>query len=143
TLTTSAGYVQSGGTFNLGSFTIHDQGDWTRTVGAGGVFNAGTGTVDFDLALGGAITVQQEINAGDPFFSVTHSATGTLQLNEDLTLVGNLLSSAGTLNANNKNINIQGNWTDHATITNLATVTFEGAPTEMIVAASAFNNLTI
>src|SRR5262249_14026298 len=109
----------------------------------GGIFNAGTGTVDFSLALGGSVTVQQEINAGDPFFNVTHSTNATLQLNEDLTLLGNLLNSAGTLNANSKNINIQGNWTDNATITNLGTVTFGGAPTETINAASSFNNLTI
>src|SRR5947209_8067967 len=68
-LVTSAGYTQAGGTFNQSSFAIHDQGNWTRMVGAGGVFNAGTGTVDFSLTVGGSVTVQQEINAGDPFFN--------------------------------------------------------------------------
>jgi autotransporter-associated beta strand protein len=137
------GYSQSGGTFNLGSFTIHDAGVWTRSSPFAGTFNAGTGTVDFNLPTGGSTSVQTEVNAGTPFFNVTHSGSATLQLNENLTLNGNLLNSSGTLNANNKDITLAGNWTDSASITNLATVTFNGTGTENVVAKSPFNNLMI
>ncbi len=138
------GYSQSGGTFNLVSFTIHDAGVWSRSSPfPPSTFDAGTGTVDFNLATGGSTTVQTEINAGTPFFNVTHSGSATLQLNENLTLNGSLLNSAGTLNANNKNITLAGNWTDSAAVTNLATVTFNGTGTENVLAKSAFNNLFI
>lgn len=141
----STGFSQSGGTFNLSTFTIHDAGSWTRNsfMGMGGTFSAGTGTIDFDLQTGGSLTVQTESNAGVAFFNVTHSGSATLQLNENLTLNGNLLDSAGTLNANNNNITLQGNWTDSAAITNLATVTFTGTGTENILADSGFNNLFV
>ncbi|HEV2946861.1 MAG TPA: autotransporter-associated beta strand repeat-containing protein [Gemmataceae bacterium] len=138
------GYSQSGGTFNLVSFTIHDAGVWSRSSPfPSNTFNAGTGTVDFNLPSGGGTTVQTEVNAGTPFFNVTHSGSATLQLNENLTLNGSLLNSAGTLNANNKNITLAGNWTDSASITNLATVTFNGTGTENVLANSPFNNLFI
>jgi autotransporter-associated beta strand protein len=139
-LVSAAGFAQAGGTFNMVTFTIHDSGTWSGTAGT---FNAGTGTVDFNLLTGGGATVQTETNAGASFFNVTHSGTATLQLNEGLTLNGNLLNSAGTLNANNDTISLQGNWTDNALVTNLTTVTFDGSGTETIVAKSPFNNLSI
>jgi autotransporter-associated beta strand protein len=142
-LVSPIGYSQSGGTFNLGSFTIHDAGTWNRSAPFSGTFNADTGTVDFNLPAGGTTSVQTEVNAGTPFFNVTHSGSATLQLNENLTLNGSLLNSSGTLNANNKNITLAGNWTDSASITNLATVTFNGTGTENVVAKSSFNTLMI
>src|SRR5262249_43556930 len=103
-LVTVAGYFQTGGTFNLSSFTIHDMGNWTRNLPIAGTFNAGTGTVDFNLASGS----QTEINAGDPFFNLTHSGTSTLQPSENLTVNGGLLNSGGTLDALGHNISVTG-----------------------------------
>src|SRR5207245_10455592 len=40
------GFVQAGGTFSAGAFTIMDAGDWSESSTTG--FSAGTGTVNFN-----------------------------------------------------------------------------------------------
>jgi autotransporter-associated beta strand protein len=127
-LLTTAGYIQTGGTFNLSSSTIHDMGVWMRSLPFAGTFSAGTGTVDFNLASGS----QTEINAGNPFFNLTHSGAGTLQLSENLTANNALLNSAGTLDALGHNISVTGLTTITGSTSNVTntgaadTLTFTG-----------------
>jgi hypothetical protein len=67
-------------------------------------------------------------------------------MTSNLTVNNNVLITAGTLNVNNLNLNIQGNWTDQGTfIAGTGTVTFNGLTSSIITKAAGeiFNNLSI
>lgn len=75
------------GTFNLGSRTIRLQGDWNHV---GGVFNAGTGTVEF---IG---TADQSVSTEENFYNVTMSkASGVVSSTGDFRATNQFVSTGG------------------------------------------------
>jgi len=88
-----------------------------------------------------------QINTNKSVFNfIDSSANATAQLVASLTASNNVLIAAGTLNANNLNISVGGNWTNQGTFTpGTGTVTFIGSTGSIITKATgeAFNNLTI
>ena len=101
-----------------GNFTIASTQAVFTTTGSTVIFN-GSGT-------------QQLTSAGESFNNLTHSGSGTLQLQDALDVNGTFLNSAGTFNANNKNMNFAGDWsnTGSATFTRgSGTLTFDGTTT--------------
>jgi filamentous hemagglutinin family protein len=110
TFTGSTGAVDVNGvfTFSSGSFTapsgaFNVQGNWAHT---GGSFIYGTGTITFD---GGTGTTQTLNSGGAIYYNIGHSGAGTLQLiTNDLVLLGTLVNSAGTFDANGKAVTAYG-----------------------------------
>jgi hypothetical protein len=87
-------------------------------------------------------------NSSTPVFNLTITSTinPILRVDAALTIKGNLNAQTGsTLNANNFNISIAGNWTKNGSFTpGTATVTFNGSSVQnMSGTATTFNNLTI
>jgi hypothetical protein len=78
---------------------------------------------------------------------VVNAPSSTAQLfTNPLTVVSNVTVTGGTLNANNLNITLGGNWNNQGTfVPGTATVTFNGTSAQTISHASSetFNNLTI
>ncbi|MCR9252320.1 MAG: T9SS type A sorting domain-containing protein [bacterium] len=62
-----------------------------------------------------------------------------------LTVNGNLSVNGGTLDVNNQTITIQGNWSNSATISNLALVAFTGSSGDQSITSNAtnFSSLTV
>jgi autotransporter-associated beta strand protein len=90
-LTLSGDFTQAGGKFIVnGSSDMQVAGNWS----AGGTFTAGSGTVTFD---GVAQTIT---SGGNSFANLTHAATGTLTLQDALTVTGTLTNTTGTVDAN-------------------------------------------
>ena len=112
--------IESGASFNLGSYTINVYGDWENN----GILTGGTGTANFTG------TATQTVDNGDQAFNnfTVNKASGTISVeNNTLDVDGNLLISSGTLDANNLDIEVQGNWTDNANFTTgTGTVIFDG-----------------
>jgi autotransporter-associated beta strand protein len=95
------------GDFNVG-------GDWLDT---GGTFTAGTGTVTFN----GVSSSQQLDSGGNAFNNIVHSGISTLKLvNHDLSVLGTLTATAGTIFANTQNLTVAG-------LATLTDSTFQGA----------------
>ena len=97
-LTVGAGGVTlTGGTFTApgSANTFDDAGNFTIS---GGVFAPNGGTVTFNGA-GQSLTT-----AGTTFAGVTHNGTGTLVLQDALTLTGTLTNTAGALNTNSQSV---------------------------------------
>ena len=101
------------------------------------------GTVNFNGTSG-----QQTFSGVSSFYNITLSNTSGLLLPAAIIVNNNLLITAGTLNANNFNIEVKGNWTNNVSTTaftaGTATVTFNGSAAQSIggTFATAFNNLT-
>jgi autotransporter-associated beta strand protein len=97
----AAGFTLSNGTYSANSFRISLTGNWLLS---GGIFNPGTGTVDFTG------TATQTVNNGNSAFdNLTHSGTGTLQaMTSALTVAGALTVSAGAFDPNGLNATIVG-----------------------------------
>ena len=122
---TSSGILNIGGTFtNAGTFT--DNGAT--------VFNGTAG--------------QQTFSGVAIFNNLTLNNTSGLLLPAAITVNNNLLLTAGTLNANNFNITLKGNWTNNVSTTAFtagsATITFSGSTSQLIdgTASTTFNNFT-
>lgn len=115
---------------------------------AGTLANSGTfinnGTVNFNGTSG-----QQTFTGVTSFYNLTLNNTAGLLLPAAITVNNNLTISAGTLNANNFNIVVKGNWTNNAGTTaftaGTGTVTFNGTIAKTISGsfATTFNNLTV
>ncbi len=101
------------------------------------------GTVNFNGTSG-----QQTFSGVPSFYNLTLGNTSGLLLPAAITVNNNLLISAGTLNANNFNIEVKGNWTNNVSTTaftaGTAAVTFNGSAAQSIggTFATTFNNLT-
>jgi hypothetical protein len=111
---------------------------------ATGVLNASTNagnTVEYN----GSVAQSIKNPSSSTYTNLTISGAGTKTFPANaVTLNGNLVVDAGTLNVNSQNITIAGNWENNATISNLATVTFNGASSQSVTTnATNFVNLTI
>jgi hypothetical protein len=90
-LSVTGSFVESGGNFSAGVFTLFDAGDFTKS---GGAFNAGTGTVNLD----GSIANQNLWATGVSFYNFTLANSGhSLNIAGTLTVNGTFtwLRSAG------------------------------------------------
>jgi hypothetical protein len=164
-------FTISGGTFTVATFgsTLASQAPFMVSV-AGSTFNQSGGTIVIRNAgagnlgyvntntssssvLGGTLqigdgstpTATIQINSTIPVYNLTNSsANATAQLmTNNLTVNNDVLIAAGTLNANNIDMNVQGNWTNHGTFTpGTGTVTFSGSANSTITTGETFNNLT-
>ncbi|MGD0591525.1 MAG: fibronectin type III domain-containing protein [Bacteroidota bacterium] len=168
-------FTISGGTFTVAtvSSTLAGQAPFMLTI-AGSTFSQTGGTIvirragsgNFGYintnaasysALGGMLQIgdyatpagqTMQVNTNNPVFNFTDSsANATAQLvTNNLTVNNNVLIAAGTVNANNLNITVSGNWTDQGTFTpGTGTVTFTGLTSTAITDATGetFYNLTI
>ncbi|MBL0745847.1 T9SS type A sorting domain-containing protein [Chryseolinea lacunae] len=125
----------------------------TLTIGATGTLNisgtftnngivANTGTVNFNGTSG-----PQIFSGLTSFYNLTVSNPGGLLLPNAITVNNNVILAAGTLNTNNFNMVVKGNWTNNASTTGLAagssTLTFNGTGAQTIGGsfATTFNNV--
>ncbi|MBC7937618.1 MAG: hypothetical protein H7Y86_19895 [Rhizobacter sp.] len=115
---------------------------------AGTLTNNGTmannGTTNFN-----GTTSLQTFSGVISFYNLTLTNSFGLLLPAAITVNNNLLITAGTLNANNFNIAVKGNWTNNASATaftaGTATVSFNGTAAQLIAGtfSSTFNRLAI
>jgi photosystem II stability/assembly factor-like uncharacterized protein len=104
------------------------------------------------LQIGNSSTTASQtirINSTVPIYNLvvnsTNSPTAQLVTN-GLTVLNNVTISGGTLNANNLNLNVGGNWNNNGSYTpGTGTVTFNGFGNQTLAGnnATTFNNLTI
>ncbi|MCB0431464.1 MAG: PKD domain-containing protein [Flavobacteriales bacterium] len=103
--------------------------------------SASNNTVEYNGASG------QTIKATD-YFNLQSTGLSTLNLAADMIAYGDVYIGTGnTLNSNNHNLQVKGNWTNEGGTFNetTGTVTFNGIGTQMITntAGEAFNSMTI
>ncbi|MFA6492866.1 MAG: fibronectin type III domain-containing protein [Patescibacteria group bacterium] len=132
---------------NSNNTTINIGGNFSRTEIGGAVAKYTKGTTDtvtFDAA---SDTKTFDPGSTSVFNNVTHSGESTLQLvNTNLNVDGNFTNSAGTFDANGRDITVAGSWSNTATFDKeTRTVTFDGGATGKTIngGASGFYNLTI
>jgi len=138
---------------NCNSLTINAGATVTTSISgtlniAGTLTNNGTmnndGTINFNGTSG-----QQTFSGVSSFYNLMLSNTSGLLLPAAISINNNLLITAGTLNANNFNIAIKGNWTNNVSTTaftaGTSTVNFNGIAAQVIggTFATTFNNLSI
>jgi hypothetical protein len=144
---TGSSFTMSGG----GIVVVREGGAGANDLG---YINTGSNTYSMSggvLQIGDYTTPAgqtMQVNTNKPVFNfIDSSANATIQLmTNNLTINNNALIAAGTLNANNLNITVGGNWTNQGTFTpGTGTVTFSGSTGSTItkVAGETFNNLTI
>ena len=141
----------AGSTFNQTGGTIVIRNPGNGNLGYVNTNTASSSVLGGALQIGdyGTLTAQTiQINSTIPVYNLTDSsANATVFLTaNNLTVKNNVLVAAGTLNANNLNINVQGNWTNQGTfIPGTGTVAFIGSAGSLITNASGetFNNLTL
>jgi hypothetical protein len=141
------------GSANCNNLTINT-GDTLTITGPGTLNIAGipinygvykdNGTTNFNGTSG-----QQTFSGVSVFNNLTLNNSSGLLLPGSIVINNNLTISTGTLNANNFNITIKGNWTNNSSITaftaGTATVTFSGTTAQTIGGTfiTTFTNLTI
>lgn len=154
--------VAGGGAWdiNAGGVTIGASGSLTATSAAftvggnwsnAGTFTNNTGTVTFDAAAGTSTINSGGTGAGNVFNNIVFNdggGTATYQIiTNTLDVDGNLTITGGTLDGNDQNITLAGNWVNNDIFTgSTGTVTFDaGAVTQSVTSngASAFNNFTV
>lgn len=120
-------FNNTGGEFDLNGNDMYVAGDWnTQTVGS--VFTAGTGTtVTFD-GSGTQTMFTGGTGAGNSFYNVTHSGSGTLLLaGSALDLEGAFTNSDGTFDMNNQPMYVAGNFdNENGLIDRPGTITMDG-----------------
>jgi hypothetical protein len=144
--------INSGATYNVTGGTLVIQRASSNTNGD--FINASTlATVTGGtLQLGNASTPASQtfkVNTTVPICNLTVNATnspGVQLLTNNLAVQYNLTISGGTLNANNLNITVGGNWSNSGTFTaGSGLVTFNGTANQNLGGSNAttFNNLTV
>jgi hypothetical protein len=135
--------ILSGASLALGSYTVGVAGNLT-VVGAG-TFDAGTGTIEFVGTGTQAISIGTQV-----FNNVIMNCSGTVSLSENIIINANYTNTAGSLDMNNFNLAIGGNYTnDNSSASSLipgtGTVTFNGTGAQAIGGsiATTFTNLTV
>ncbi|MDB5190566.1 MAG: C-terminal target protein [Segetibacter sp.] len=110
----------------------------------GNITNYGTmannGTTNFNG------TTQQTVTGVTTFNNLTLTKTRDLLLGGDISVNGNVTITTGTLNANNNDLIVNGNWTNNTGFTpGTGIVTFAGTGAQRIggTLTTTFNNLTI
>ncbi len=136
----AASFTMSGGTIvirNDGGNNGYQNLAATNNV-TGGTLQIGDGST----AGGQIMGINSTVPVGNLLINSVN-ATGLLQTNS-LTVNGNVTITAGTLNANNLNITLGGNWSRTGTFTpGTGTVTFNGTSAQGITGATTFYNLVI
>ncbi|MDD3927630.1 MAG: hypothetical protein PHT33_13320, partial [bacterium] len=135
--------IGAGGTLaapgSSGSFNI--SGDFSDA----GTYVHNSGTVVFS-ALEGQSQALDAGSASDTraLNNLTHAGAGTLLLNGDLQLAGNMTNSDGLLDQNGRSMVVAGNWSNIGTFThNGGKVTFaDNAKTSIISGETVFFNLS-
>jgi hypothetical protein len=101
TIETGAALTMTTGTLNVvGNFTVNGTG----------TFAPGTGTVNF---TGGNGVTQVVTNGTQVFNNVTVSGFGTVQMTGNTTINGDFLNTDGTLDMNNFNLTVGGNYANY------------------------------
>ena len=101
-----------------------------------------TGTITYDGTATG-------LNYGNTYFNLELDTSGTMTLNADLDVNGDLIITNGTLDVsnNNRNINVAGDWSNSGTfISRSGMVTFDGSSTVTtggIANAHNFHHVTL
>jgi hypothetical protein len=143
---------------SVGGSTFHQTGGAIviRRAGNGNFGYINTNSAGYSF-LGGMLQIgdnttpvgqTMQVNTNKQVFNFTvNSANATAQLVTNSLIVNNDVSiTVGTLNANNLDITVGGNWTDQGTFTSgTGTVTLNGSTSSAITKAAgeSFNNLTI
>ncbi|TXD76293.1 T9SS type A sorting domain-containing protein [Algoriphagus ratkowskyi] len=134
-----AGNVSISNNFTTGSFTHKIGGNLANS----GTFSPAGSTIEFN-----GISGQQTFSGISTFNNLTVNNTNGLILPNAIT-VKDVLISAGSLNANNFNSTVNGNWTNNSGNNSLiggtSTITFNGIAAQTIggTFATNFNNLFI
>jgi len=135
---TGALIISTGATLDVGSnFPITVAGSWLNS----GTFTADAGTVTFNGA-------GQVINsAGQPFFNLTLSNSGTKLLSAAIDINGALTIDPGVtfdVSSTSYAVNVAGNWINNGTFTKrTGLVTFDGITSISGSAATSFHHVTI
>ena len=147
--------VTNNGTYTMGSFTTASSSQWTNvgtlTLTINGFMPTGSGTFDASSASN---TVVINYATGDipktsaGYYHLTVSGTGTKNLLQNLITAKNLtISSGATLNSNNFNLTVGGNWSKSGSFTASSghSVTFNGILGQTISGSgtTTFEQLTI
>ncbi len=134
-------------TFNANGFGINIHGDWVNTAGT---FVQGTGTVKFVSDVASIATnIKSRSMTDNPFNNVIVSGPGTVKLNNDILINGNLTFEQDVvLSALSHNVNIKGDWKNTSGIFDIGTsnVIFSGTNPQNIektTGNATFNKLTI
>jgi hypothetical protein len=150
--------IPAGSTLNLNSSTLNLPGnldiDGSLVVTTGtvsltgnwdnaGTFTAGTGTVNLTRTVGTQTVNSGGTGAGRLFYNLIHNAAGTAQLiTNHVEISNNFANSAGTFDANGRNMTVAKDWTNTATFTaNNNTVTLNGT-LQTIYGNTTFYNLS-
>lgn len=112
------------GSFNANTLNVTLGGDWSDN----GTWTPSTGTVTFNGSLNHSL---DKLNGTTENFNhLTTTGTGTLTLNDTISLTGNLTIGSGTglnVGASNNNINLNGNFLNNGTyVGGTGKVTFRG-----------------
>lgn len=142
----SSTFTMSSGTIVLQTGNGNASGPDYRNVA--GTVNITGGTVQFGNASTSGSTVFDVVGTSvAPNVVINATGTPTLRLVNALTVRGDLTIATGTtLDANNQNLTITGDWINHGTFTpGTGTVTFNGSSAQTIGGSTqtTFNNLTI
>ncbi len=115
-----------------------ESGSGSKSI-AGGTFQVGNASTPSSQTI--------LVNSAIAIHNLTvNSINATARLSTALTVNGNIHIAAGTLDANNLNLTIGGNWTNDGTFNaGTGTVTFNGSSGQTLggSATTPFNNLTI
>jgi len=115
TTTINNDFTNTNGCIILNNNNLTITGNYSNSVGSSGFgegLQPGTATVIFNKSTSTQTLFQE---AGSDFYSITHNGNGTLLLNSNISMTGNLVNSSGTLDVNTSyNIILVGNWTNTA-----------------------------
>lgn len=117
--------IETGASINAGSQNINVYGNWLNH----GTLS-GTGTVTFT----GTAPTQTIENGNQEFYNLeVNKSSGSVVLNNDAVLKNNVTITAGTLDANNFDITLEGNWNNSGNfMAQSGTVNFIGTGTSTI-----------
>ncbi len=132
------------GTLQVGTYNIAVGRHWITNANA--TFSSGSGTVTFDGSVNQDLTAGG-VGLGKAFNNiVVNKSAGTFRLMENLDVDGGMTISSGTVNMNNRDVNIAGGFVNAGILSNSATLTFDGSaggPYNVNGGASSLNNLVI
>jgi hypothetical protein len=132
--------VETGAALTMTTGTLNVDGNFT--INGTGTFTPGTGTVNFT-----GNGTQVVTNGTQAFNNLTVSGFGTVQMTGNTTINGNFLNTDGTLDMNNFNLTVGGNYANYNSMSGLlpgtGTVIFNKASGTQTVDQLAldFNNI--
>ncbi len=114
--TINGNFTNQSGSLQLNNFNVTIGGNFSNSVsttfsGDAGLIS-GTGSIIFNSS-----NLQTLFTEPIDFNTIQHTGTGTLRLISDISLTGDLINSAGTLDGNDEVITVRNNFTNTATFT--------------------------